>query len=41
MDEKGVTLSHKEIKRLEVMQMLEARQMTGAEAAQMLVLSER
>jgi predicted DNA-binding protein (UPF0251 family) len=41
MDEKRVTLSNKEIKRLEVMQMLEARQMTGAEAAQVLELSER
>jgi transposase len=41
MDEKRVTLSNKEIKRLEVMQLLEAMQVTGTEAAQVLGLSER
>jgi hypothetical protein len=36
MDEKRVTLSDKGIKRLEVMQRLEAGQMSGAEAAAVL-----
>lgn len=41
MDEKRVTLTHKELKRLKVLQEIEAGRMTGEEAAEALELSER
>jgi transposase len=41
MDEKRVTLSEKEVKRLYVVQQMDAGQLTGQEAAAVLGLSER